>query len=125
MFFDRLAAQSRGVYRTALEVWLGHIEAFEGGVLYMKQIADLELDDVVAELDVSDLFSLVAILQHGSLTPEEHSQVFNTSPEASTSQLDELVSRELLEDDPVHIGLRIRPEAMPVVKEALFRRNLL
>ena len=125
VFFDRLAAQSRGVYRTALEVWLGHIEAFEGGVLYMKQIADLELDDVVAELDVSDLFSLVAILQHGSLTPEEHSQVFNTSPEASTSQLDELVSRELLEDDPVHIGLRIRPEAMPVVKEALFRRNLL
>lgn len=125
VFFDRLAAQSRGVYRTALEVWLGHIEACEGGVLYMRQIADLELDDVVAELDASDLFSLVAILQHGSLTLEEHSQIFETSLEASTGQLEELVSRELLEDDPVHIGLRIRPEAMPVVKEALFRRNLL
>lgn len=125
VFFDRLAAQSRGVYRTALEVWLGHIEACEGGVLYMRQIADVDLDAVVAELDASDLFSLVAILQHGSLTLEEHSQIFETALEASAGQLEELVSRELLEDDPIHIGLRIRPEAMPVVKEALFRRNLL
>lgn len=125
VFFERLAAQSRGVYRTALEVWLGAIEACEGGVLYMKQISELLLDEIVAELDTSDLFSLVAILQHGSLTLQEHAKVFDLSLESSAGQLEELVSRELLEEDPVHIGLRVRPEAMPVVKEALFRRNLL
>ena len=125
VFFERLASQSRGVYRTALEVWLGAIEACEGGILYMRQISELTLDDIVAELDTSDLFSLVAILQHGSLTLQEHSQIFALNLESSAGQLEELVSRELLEEDPVHIGLRVRPEAMPVVKEALFRRNLL
>ena len=91
----------------------------------MRQISELTLDDIVAELDTSDLFSLVAILQHGSLTLQEHSQIFALNLESSAGQLEELVSRELLEEDPVHIGLRVRPEAMPVVKEALFRRNLL
>ena len=125
LFFERLAKQSKGVYRTALEVWLGHIEACEGGILYMRQVREPSLDGVLGELDNEDLFTLVAILQHGSLTTPEHALVFSRKAASSQAQLEELIGRELIEQDPHHPGFRVRPEAMPVVKEALYRRNLL
>lgn len=124
-FFERLSQQSMGVYRTALEVWLGHIESCREGVLQLRSLQTPQLDGVVAELDGDDLFTLVAILQHGSLTVDEHSEVFSKSLSRSRTQLEELIGRELIEPDPLHQGLRVRPEAMPVVKEALYRRNLL
>jgi AAA ATPase domain len=124
-FFTGLARQSTGVYRTALEMWLAHIETVEAGVVYIEPIALPDLGPIVSELETDDLFTLVAILQHGSLTLEEHSKVFACTAHTSQTQLEELIGRELLESDPNHPGLRIRPEAMPVVKEALYRRNLL
>lgn len=125
LFFEKLATQSGGVYRTALEVWLGHIDAFEAGVLYMRQIQAPKLDGILTELDSDDLFTLVAVLQHGSLEIDEHRQVFSCRELTSRTQLEELVGRDLIEPDPHHPGYRVRPEAMPVVKEALYRRNLL
>lgn len=124
-FFEALTRESAGVYRTALELWLGHIEAIEAGVLYLKPIMTPDLSSVIDDLDLDDLFTLVAILQHGSLTPEEHALVFQKSVPASRAQLDELLAREIIEPDPGRPGFRVRPEASRVVREALYRRNLL
>ncbi|GBC77470.1 hypothetical protein HRbin08_00948 [bacterium HR08] len=125
LFFETLARESAGVYRTALELWLGHIETIEAGVLYLKPIVSPDLSPVIEDLDLDDLFTLVAILQHGSLTPEEHALVFQRSLAASRAQLDELLAREIIEPDPGRPGFRVRPEAARVVREALYRRNLL
>jgi len=125
LFFEALARESAGIYRTALELWLGHVEAIEAGVLYLKPIATPDLSRVIEDLDLDDVFTLVAILQHGSLTPEEHALVFQRSISASRAQLDELLARELIEPDPDRPGLRVRPEASRVVRDALYRRNLL
>lgn len=124
-YFEALARESGGSYRAAFEIWLGHIEAVEAGVLYLKPVMIPDLSPVIEDLDLSDLFTLVAILQHGSLTPEEHAVVFQTSTAASRSQIDELLAREIIEQDPGRPGFRVRPEALRVAVEALYRRNLL
>jgi hypothetical protein len=91
----------------------------------MKPLVSPNLSPVIDALDLADLFTLVAILQHGSLTPEEHATVFQKSSAASRAQLDELVAREIIEPDPGRPGLRVRPEAARIAREALYRRNLL
>lgn len=125
LFFDALARESAGIYRTAFDIWLGQIEAIEAGVLSLKPLVTPDLSPVIDDLDLDDLFTLVAILQHGSLTAEEHAMIFQKSLSASRSQLDELLAREIIEADPGRHGFRVRPEAMRVAREALYRRNLL
>jgi hypothetical protein len=51
--------------------------------------------------------------------------VFQQSISASRAQLEDLLAREIIERDPGREGLRARPEAMPLIREALYRRNLL
>ncbi|HEX9003326.1 MAG TPA: AAA family ATPase, partial [Blastocatellia bacterium] len=125
IFFDQLARESAGVFRTAFEIWLGQIEAARAGTLLMKPLAAPDLTPVIDALDTDDLFTLVAVLQHGSLMADEHATIFQKSLAASRAQIDELLAREIIEQDPGRPGFRIRPEALRVVKEALYRRNLL
>jgi hypothetical protein len=125
VFFATLAKASAGVFRTAFDIWLGQIERVESGLLYMKPLLLPDLSPLINALDAADLFTLVAILQHGSLTPEEHGRVFQKTEASSRTQIDELVAREIVEQDPGRAGLRVRPEALRVVHEALYRRNLL
>jgi len=125
VFFDTLAKESAGVFRTAFDIWLGQIERVESGLLYMKPLVLPDLSSLIGALHTADLFTLVAILQHGSLTPEEHAHIFQKTIAASQTQMDELMAREIVEADPGRAGIRVRPEALPVVHEALYRRNLL
>jgi len=125
IFFDTLAKESAGIFRTAFDIWLGQIESVQAGVLSMNPLVSPNLSPVIDALDLADLFTLVAVLQHGSLTPEEHATIFQKSVAASRSQMDELVAREIIEPDPGRPGFRVRPEALRVVHEALYRRNLL
>ena len=125
LFFDELARQSAGVFRAAFEIWLGQIDRVEEGVLYIKPLVAPDLSAVAGDLDLNDMFTLMAIMQHGSLTAEEHSKVFQKNLSSSRTQLDELLSREIIEPDPGRPGFRIRPEATRVVTEVLYRRNLL
>ncbi|MEP7273642.1 MAG: hypothetical protein ABI882_19245, partial [Acidobacteriota bacterium] len=125
IFFDQLAKLSGGVFRTTFEIWLGQIETVQAGALIMKPLAAPDLAPVIDALNLDDLFTLVAILQHGSLMPEEHAVIFQKSLPASRARIDELLAREILEPDPNRPGLRVRPEALRVVQEAMYRRNLL
>ncbi|MEZ4586972.1 MAG: hypothetical protein R2909_11265 [Gemmatimonadales bacterium] len=90
----------------------------------MKPIETPAIDEVIEQLDGDDLFTLVAIMQHGSLTAEEHARVFQWPAATSRAELDDLLARELIEPDPGRPGLRVRPGALRVVREALHRRNL-
>lgn len=125
IFFDQLSKESAGVFRTAFEIWLGHIDSVQAGALLMKPLVPPDLTPVIDALDQDDLFTLVAVMQHGSLTPEEHSIIFQRSVGVSRARIDGLLAREILEEDPGRPGFRVRPEALRVVKEALYRRNLL
>jgi hypothetical protein len=124
-FFDSLSAEAVGVFRAAFEIWLGQIDRAAGGALYLKPLVSMNLSPIVKDLDLDDAFTLVAMMQHGSLTPEEHAIVFQASYTASRSQIDELVAREIVEPDLGRPGFRVRPEAVRIVHEALYRRNLL
>jgi hypothetical protein len=73
---------------------------------------------------VLDLFTLAALLQHGSLTPREHATVFQIDDTRSRAWLDNLLARELIEPDPGRYGFRVVPDAAQVVRQALYRRNL-
>ncbi|MEP6590636.1 MAG: ATP-binding protein [Gemmatimonadota bacterium] len=124
LFFAGLARESAGVFRTAFELWLGQIASVEGSALVLKPMTSPDIDAVIEQLDADDLFTFVAIKQHGSLTPEEHAAVFRRTPTASRAELDDLLVREIIESEPGRPGFRIRPGALRVVREALHRRNL-
>jgi hypothetical protein len=125
LFFNTLAHESAGVYRSAFEIWLGQIDIVQNGTLYMKPLLSPEISEMLERLTLEDLFTLVAIPQHGSLTAEEHAIIFQKHIAHSRAQLNELLANEIIEADPAHPGFRIRPEAMRVVKEALYSHNLL
>ena len=115
-FFDVLYRESGGVFRTAFALWQRHIDRVEAGVLYMRYPTTPHYEEIVASLSELDLFTLAAILQHGSLTPGEHSTIFQVNQATSNAWLDNLLARELIEADPDHTGFRVVPEAGEVVR---------
>jgi hypothetical protein len=125
IFFDTLTEESGGVFRAAFKIWLGHIDSIQAGLLTMKAILKPDRNALIEDLDLQDLFTLVAILQHGSLTYEEHSVIFQASVEKSKLQIHELIDRQIVELEPARTGYRVSADAMPVVKELLYRRNLI
>lgn len=124
-FFDALYRESEGLFRSAFELWLSHIERSEAGVLYVKPLESVNYQSLLADLSLEDLFTLQALMQHGSLTPEEHALVFGTRLKASEDRLELLEDRELIQPDPGRAGYRVRPEAARAVRVALHRSNLL
>jgi hypothetical protein len=123
-FFDILYRESGGVFRTAFALWQRYIERSEGGVVYVSYPSTPAYDEIVKSLSDLDLFTLAAILQHGSLTPAEHSLIFRIDQTTSNGWLDNLLARELIEPDPGRSGLRVIPEAGELVRRTLFRRNV-
>jgi hypothetical protein len=123
-FFDRLYSQSEGIFRTAFELWQQFIERVEGGVLYLKSPTELDYDPVISQLSSEDAFCLQGILQHGSLTEEEHSEIFSCAIAQSYVRINRLRALEFLEPDPQSPGFRVRPEAQRIVHVALHRLNL-
>jgi hypothetical protein len=124
LFFDALYEQSGGVFRSAFELWQGCIEQVEAGAVEMRQPLGPNYSSLRDELVQMDHFTLVAVLQHGSLTEWEIAQVFCECVETSRVRLGRLQALQILEQDPLHPGLRVRPEARHFVLETLHRVNL-
>jgi hypothetical protein len=124
-FFETLYRQSEGIFRSAFELWQQSVDRVEGGVLYMLNPANPSYEEMISRLTREDSFILQAILQHGSLTPEEISLIFDISLEKSTSRIEKLTAWEIIETDPDCPGFRVQPEAGRFVRAALFRQNLL
>jgi AAA ATPase domain len=125
LFFEALYEQSSGVFRSAFKLWQDCIENVEAGVVELGQPLAPDYSGLRAELAQMDCFTLVALQQHGSLTEGELAQVFCEPVETSRVRLGRLLELEILEHDPVHPGIRIRPEARHFVQDTLHRANLL
>jgi len=123
-FFDALFRESGGVFRTAFALWHRYIDRAEAGVLHMNFPTPPEYDNVMGSLGIPELFTLAALQQHGSLTPAEHAVVFQIDETTSRARLDNLLARELIEPDPGRYGLRVVPDAVQIVRQTLFRRNI-
>ncbi|NWG13697.1 MAG: ATP-binding protein, partial [Acidobacteria bacterium] len=124
-FFDSLYRQSEGIFRSAFELWQQSVDRVEAGVLHLRDPKEPKYGSMIADLTLQDSFTLQAILQHGGLTPEEHSEVFSCDINQSLSVLDRLQAWEIIEPDPRSPGRRVRPEAGRLVRQALHRQNLL
>ncbi len=125
LFFDALFRQSEGLFRAGLELWQESIERVEGGVVYMRQPLVPDYRRLYLELTPGDYFSLKAVLQHGSLTVEEHAQVMRITLDDSRRRLERLEALDILELETGSPGMRIRPEAGRFVRGTLHRQNLL
>jgi hypothetical protein len=124
LYFDSLFQQSGGVFRSAFELWLSSIERVEGETLKIRQPLEPAFAQFRSELAQEDHFTLMAIQEHGSLTPREVSEVLFEPEEASRMRMDRLIALGLVEQDPEHIGLRVRPDATRFVNDMLRRVNL-
>lgn len=123
-FFSTLSSESAGSYRAAFDIWLGQIDGVEEGVLYLKPIAFPDVHLLVQELSLEEFFLLAAVQHHGGLTVAEHARTTLGGMRESHRLFEGLLAREVIEPEPNRPGFRIRPEANRVVREGLYRRNL-
>jgi hypothetical protein len=124
LFFDSLYQQSGGVFRSAFELWLSSIDRVEGETLKIRQPFEPDFARFRGELEQTDHFTLQIIQQHGSLTCQEVADVLCEDLESSRGRMDRLLELGLIEVDPEHSGLRVRPEAYRFTNDALHRVNL-
>jgi hypothetical protein len=124
LFFQSLYQQSEGVFRSAFELWMSSIERLEGETLKIRQPLDPAFNRFRSELAQEDHFTLLAIQEHGSLTRQEVAEVICEPEAASSSRLERLTALGLIETDPEHPGLRVRPEAQRFANDLLRRVNL-
>ena len=124
LYFDSLYQQSGGVFRSAFELWSSSIERVEGETLKIRQPLEPAFASLRNELTQDDLFTLLGIQQHGSLTYEEAAEVLYEDLEVSRTRMERLSALGLIEADPEHPGLRVRPEAYRFASDVLERVNL-
>jgi hypothetical protein len=124
LFFDSLFQQSEGVLRSAFQLWLSSIDGVAGETLRIRQPLDPAFAALRNELAQEDHFTLLAIQEHGSLTYQELAEVLCESDGLSRSRMERLSALGLIESDPEHAGLRVRPEAQRFVNDVFRRANL-
>jgi AAA ATPase domain len=124
LFFDSLLQQSEGIFRSAFELWLSSIERVEGDTIHIRQPLDPSFNLFRSELAQEDHFTLLVIQEHGSLTQEELAEVLCESQDKSRGRTERLTALGLIELDPEHPGLRVKPEAQRFVNDLLRRANL-
>ena len=124
LFFDSLFQQSEGIFRSAFELWLSSIQRVEGDSLTVRQPLDPAFASFRSELAREDQFTLLLIQEHGSLTQNELAEVLSEPYDLSRSRMERLTALGLIESDPEHRGLRVRPEAQRFVNDLLRRTNL-
>ena len=124
LFFDSLFQQSEGIFRSAFDLWLSSIERVEGDTILIRQPLDPSFNRFRSELAREDQFTLLVVQEHGSLTQEELADVLCEPPDASRGRMERLSVLGLIEPDPCHPGLRVRPEAQRFVNDLLRRSNL-
>jgi hypothetical protein len=124
LFFDSLYRQSEGVFRSAYELWQDSIHRTEAGVVYMQQPLDPAYKGLRAELVLDDCFALQALQQHGSLTTQELAEVLRWTDLYAARRMKHLLDLEIIEQEPVCPGLRVKPQAGRFVREILHGRNL-
>ena len=124
-FFNALYKRSGGVFRSAFGLWQRNIDRAAGGVLYMHFPDVEDHAEIAGGFTRDELFTLQMLLQHGSLTVEEHAEIFGWRREVSRALVEQLLGRRIVEAEPGAPGVRIRPPAAVLARSALSAQNLL
>ena len=125
LFFDSLHQQSEGIYRSAFELWQDCIERVEGGTTHMAHPLSPNYDPLENELNLEDSFALQAVLQHGSLAPDELALVLRLPVSSAGRRTQRLIDLQIIEPEPAGPGFRVKPQAGKFVRDVLHKRNLL
>ncbi len=122
MLFEQLNKLATGNISVAMLFWLLGIKRFEENKMYVDP--DISLDfSFINRLPAEELFTLGGIIQHEVLVAEEHAQVFNMAFQDSTTLLERLHNRGILQS--TEDGFRVHPFLFRPVVQALKVKNIL
>jgi GTPase SAR1 family protein len=96
IYFSNLYTISGGNMESALYYWLRSLSQDEQGKVIVQPCVKVD-NGFIKKLDTTNLLSLAEVLAHGSLTPKEHSQIFNLEVFRSRMILDYLRQIRLLQ----------------------------
>ncbi|MCI0488337.1 MAG: ATP-binding protein, partial [Blastocatellia bacterium] len=102
-FFEELNEASEGNALAAIFYWLKSIASVEENTLVINPLQPLRFD-FLWDMQIEKLLTLSMIIQHGTLTPEEHAQIFGTDEKSSLSTLTYLANINLLTKEPGEDG---------------------
>lgn len=137
-FFDRLYRASQGSISMAILLWLKAADfTAHDGWLVLRAPRPIRFS-FLEELDTGLDFALMALLEHGSLTLEEYTRVFNAPADEAYQALEALRGRTLLDrletqgglPEPVNriedgVRYRVPPMLTQVVAQYLRNQNIL
>ncbi len=98
IFFDRLYNACEGNITSALFYWMKSIKEFRNNKVYIMPFKKLDLR-FLELMEIDKLLTLSNLIQHGSLTLKEHSEVFKVSIEKSKAILNFLHNANLVHFD--------------------------
>ena len=128
MFFDSLADASKGNVQIGLFYWLRSIQEIKDDVVVVKVLKPLRFA-FLNTLNADKLFTLAAILQHGTLTVSEHVSIFRSSPTVSQGVLETLAATNLIQIRPnvephAEVRYAINPVMRRPVVDLLWNRHI-
>jgi len=126
-FFRRLREYSEGNILSAMYYWLKSIRSVENNLIVMNPIRKINLE-ILHKLDIYSALSIANILQHGWLSADEHSAIFNFDIEQSMEILTSLASTNLIYLDQIEIESRkffINKFLYKQIEKELVKRNIL
>lgn len=126
-FFERLNEFSEGNILTAMFYWLKSIHSVEGNVIKMNPCKRINLS-ALDEIGIVSALTLGNIIQHGWLTDEEHSEIFNMPIEQSREILTNLANMNLIYQDRLAIDSNkffLNKYLYKPIEKELLKRNIL
>lgn len=93
-YFEDLQRASRGNVQIALYLWVRSVRS-TGDVLEVEPVPSLSFE-FVSDLSLPKMTALAAILQHGSLSPAEHAEIFNTGVRSSVLLFESMEDQSLI-----------------------------
>ncbi len=133
-FFEKLNSVSKGNVQIGLFYWLRSIENLDGDIMEIAPLEPLRFD-FLSHLSVDKLFTLAAIVLHGTLNVDEHARVFHTSQTQSRLMLESLVSRNVIQSyvpeeppgeltSPRRVDYILNPVMRRPIIDLLYSRNI-
>lgn len=114
-FFNQLSKACEGNITSALFYWLKSIKEFKGDKIIINPFRKLNLE-FIQTLNIKKLLTLANLIQHGSLTIQEHKEIFKISDDESKAIFNFLVSANL-----VNFELGENGEKIFYINEAIYK----
>ncbi|MFT5365399.1 MAG: hypothetical protein ACI8V2_000336 [Candidatus Latescibacterota bacterium] len=128
IFFEHLADASKGNVQIALFYWLRSIKEIKDDTVFVTELKPLRFA-FLNTLNADKLFTLAAMLQHGTLTVGEHVSVFRSSKAMSQGLLETLAASNLIQiregaKDDGDVRYAVNPVMRRPVVDLLWNRHI-